>query len=149
VPAGSVRSCDELAVPQRLVGENLAREAHRADRARIGVEGRPDLVLGGWTRGRAEPRRELGLVEAVVATDEGEHERAVPVHHRHRLGRRRGVDSEEFGQALDRRRARRLHLLGLLERRRELRRARNSASDLEIGRVVAVLAGDECVLARP
>ena len=56
--------------------------------------------------------------------------------------------AEELGERLARRHAGRLDLLRRVERRRELRRARDAARDLGVGRVVAVLAADEGVLAR-
>ena len=50
--------------------------------------------------------------------------------------------------AFDRGHAGRLDLLGSVEPLRELGRTRDAAGDLEVGRVVAALAGDERVLAR-
>ena len=148
VPAGAVRADDELALAQRLVGEDRAGVADRSDRARVGPERRPDLVLGRGPDAAAERGGGLRLLEAVVAADEREHERPVLLHDRHRLGGGGSVDAEELGQRLDRRHARRLDLLGSVEPRRELGRARDAARDLEVGRVVAVLAGDQRVLAR-
>ena len=58
VPAGAVRAGDELALAQRLVGDDLAREADRAERAGVGAERRADLVLGrGPERRCRAPRR--------------------------------------------------------------------------------------------
>ena len=68
---------------------------------------------------------------------------------RHRLRRRRRVDAEQLGERLDRRRSPGVATSsGAVEPRREARRARHGARHLEVGRVVAVLAGDERVLAR-
>ncbi len=53
---------------------------------------------------------------------------------------------EQLRQRVDRRSPRRVDRLGGAERRRELGRAGNPACDLEIGGIVAVLAGDEDVL---
>src|SRR6185437_16029095 len=48
VPAGAVRSPDELALSQRLVGDDSGAHADRADRSGVGAERRSDLGrLGG------------------------------------------------------------------------------------------------------
>ena len=67
---------------------------------------------------------------------------------RHRLRGRGRVDAEEPGELLDRGDPGRRDLERLVERLRELRRPRHASRDLEIGGVVAVLAGDERVLTR-
>ena len=72
--------------------------------------------------------------------------RPVVLRHRHRLRRRGRVDAEEAGELLDRGDTGRCDLERLVERLRELRCPRHASRDLEIGGVVAVLAGDERVL---
>ena len=147
VPAGAVGAGDELALAERLVGDHRPREADRAERAALGAEAGDDLLVGRGTEVRAERALQLRLLEPVVAAQEREHERAVVPHHRHRLRGRGQVDREQLGQRLAGARVRRLDLGGRVERVGELRRPRDAACDLEVGRVVAVLAGDEGVLA--
>ena len=106
-----------------------------------------NLLFRGRPERGAERLEHLALVEPVVPAHEPEHDLAVG-DDGHRLRRRGLVDSEELGDVLDRRHARRLDLVGRVERLRELGRPRDPARDLEIGRVVAALAGDERVLAR-
>src|SRR5262245_21471089 len=77
VPAGPVGARDELALAERLVHDDLAGEADGADRAGIGAEASTDLLLGRGARVRAERGCELGLLQAVVAADQGEDERPV------------------------------------------------------------------------
>ena len=100
VPAGAVRAGDELAVAQRLVGDHLAVEAHRAERAGVGAERRADLVLGrrpvvrcrappGASPPRAGRRRGSAPSTSVPSL----------LHDRHRLRRRRRVDPEELRRA--------------------------------------------------
>ncbi len=146
MPAGPVRAGDELPRAQQLVGDHLAREADRAERAGVRAEGGADLVLRRRAGVRAECCEQLGLLEPVVAADEREHDCAVVLRIRHRLGRCRLVDVEQLRERLDRRRIRCLDLLRCGERRRERRLPRDGARDLDVGRVVAVLAGDERVL---
>ena len=62
----------------------------------------------------AEHRRELRLLEAVVAAHEGQHDRPAE-HDRHGLRRRGGVDAQELGQSLDRPDARCLDLVGRVD----------------------------------
>ena len=78
MPAGAVRARDELALAQRLVGDDLAVEADRAERARVGAERRADLVLGRRADVGAERGRELRLLEPVVAAHEREHDACRP-----------------------------------------------------------------------
>ena len=92
------------------------------DRARVGAERVPDLLLG-RRPDAAQRGHRLRLLEPVVAADEREHERAVLLHDRHRLRGRRRVDPEEVGERLDRRHpgrldlGRRVEALGELGRR--------------------------------
>ena len=122
VEAGPVRAGDELPLPQRLVGDDLAGEADRAERAGIGAEGGADLLLGGGPSALGDRVAELLLGEAVVAAHEREHDRAVLTGHRHRLRRRGLVDPEQLGKRLDRRHPGRLDLLRRVEALREHRR---------------------------
>ena len=46
VEPGPVRACDELPLAERLVGDDLAREADGPERAGVGAERGADLVLG-------------------------------------------------------------------------------------------------------
>src|SRR5207253_11228523 len=95
-PAGPVGACDELPLAEGLVGDRLALEADRAERAGVGAERQADLVLGRRPEVGAEHTQQLRLVEPIVAADEGEHERAAGLHDRHRLRRRGLVDAEEL-----------------------------------------------------
>ena len=142
---GLVRAGDELALPERFVGNHLDRDPDRADRARIGAEGLPDLVLGRGSEGPTERLGHLALVEAVVSPDEAEHDLAFH-DNGHRLRRRCRIDAQELRDVLDRRHAGSLHRLRRVEPFRELGRPGNRACDLEVGRVVAPLARDERVL---
>jgi hypothetical protein len=147
VPAGPVRARDELAFAQRLVRDDLAREPDRAERAALGAEPGLDLVVGGRPEVAPEGGRELCRLQAVVAAQEPEHEASVVRHHRHRLRRRGEIDREQLRERFAGARVRRLDLLGCPHALGEVRRPRYALRDLEIGCVVAVLAGDEGVLA--
>ena len=84
------------------------------------------------------PSASFASLEPVVAADEGEDERSVLLHDRHRLRGRRRVDAEELGQPFDGRHAWRLHLDGARSSvLGQLGGARNAARDLEVGGVVA------------
>ena len=123
----------------------------RAERARIGAErlagSRPRSPGGSRCPSAA---LELRLVEPVVAADEREHDACRPAFDdRHRLRRRRRVDAEQLGERLDRRRPRASRPPAGASSRSGNSGARGiAARDLEVGGVVAVLAGDERVLAR-
>ena len=125
-----------------------ALEPDRAERAALRAEARHDLVVGRRPKVGAERRLELRLLEAVVTAEEREHERAVVLDDRHRLRRRREIDREELRERLAGAGVRRLDLVGRVEPLGELGRARNGERDLEIGRIVTVLARHERVLAR-
>src|SRR6185437_9262373 len=45
MPPGAVGARDELALSQQLVGDDLAGEADRAERSRVGTERRADLFV--------------------------------------------------------------------------------------------------------
>ena len=137
-----------LALAQRLIGQHLDRRADRPDRAAVGAEGLADLLGLRGPEVPAERREELHLVEPVVPAHEREHEPLVR-DDRHRLRGGALVHAQELRDVLDRPLVRGLHLLGRRQRLREVGRRRDAAGDLEIGRVVAVLAGDERVLPRP
>src|SRR4029079_13458575 len=72
MPAGAVRTGDELALAQRVVGDHLAVEADRAERARIGAERGANLVLGRRAEVGAERGQHLHLLEPVVAAQQTE-----------------------------------------------------------------------------
>src|SRR5512133_121669 len=144
----AVRAHDVLALAQGLVREHLDRCAYRPDRPAGSSEGLADLVLLGGPEVLAEGLEELHLVEPVVAAHQGEHDAPVG-HDRHRLRRGTGVDAEELGDILDRPLSGRLDLLWLGQLLGKVGLRRAALGDLEVGRVVAVLAGDERVLARP
>ena len=146
VPAVAIRTRDVLALPQRLVGDDVDRHRDRPERATACAEDRPDLLLRHRPVRLAQVRDELLLAEPVVAANEGEH-RPLPDHDGHRLRRRRRVDAEELRQRLDRCHAWRLDLLGPLEWIREHGLARNPPRRVVVRVVIAVLAADEDVLA--
>ena len=124
--------------PVKPTGPSEPGSAPNAARISSSVAGR---------NGAAERRRELCLLEPVVAADEGEHDRAVVLRHGHRLRRRGRVDPEEARELVDRRDAGRRDLGRRSSGSGNVGRARNAARDLEVGGVVAVLTGDERVLA--
>ncbi len=148
MPSVAVRTCDELAVAERRVGDHLALEADGTQRPAARAEGGPDLLAGCGPRLARQRVVQLHLAQAVIATHEREHDRSVRLRHRHRLRGRREVDAEEVGQCLARRDTRRLDLLRCVERRGKLGCTRHCLRDVAVGRVVAVLAGDEHVLTR-
>ena len=134
-------AADELALAQRLVGDDADADPDGPDRAGIGAEGDPDLRR--LRRPERPPQRLLGLqlVQAVVAAHDREHHPALLVlrHHDHGLGRQALVDAEELGQAGDRPDAGRVHLFdGRVVRR--LDRPRDRHRHLHVGRVVAAIA---------
>src|SRR5829696_4766547 len=94
-----------------------------------------------------ERRGELRLLEAVVSPHEREDDAPI-LDDRHRLRRRRRVDPERRRERLDRLDAGRLDLDRGVETLGGLGPARDAARDLEVGRVVAVLARHERVLPR-
>src|SRR5262249_24612030 len=97
MPAGAVRARDELPLTKRLVEDDLALEADRPERARVGAERGADLVGRRRTDVVADHREQLRLLEAVVAADEREHDGPVGPRIRHRLRRRRVVDADQLG----------------------------------------------------
>ena len=64
VPAVAVRAGDELPVAQRLVGDDLALEADRAERAAGGAERGADLVVGRRARRPRRARRRASPARA-------------------------------------------------------------------------------------
>src|SRR5579863_9147501 len=88
VPPAAVRAGDELAVAERLVGDHLALEPDRPERAGVGAERGADLLDGRRAHGLVDRGEELRLLEPVVAAHEREDHRAVVLRHRHRLRRR-------------------------------------------------------------
>ena len=70
--ARAVRAGDELALAERLVGDDLHRRPDRPDRARIRAEGLADLVLGRRAEGLSERLEHLPLVESIVAAHQAE-----------------------------------------------------------------------------
>ena len=149
MPAVAIRPGNELALAKRLVRDHLDRDGHRAERAAPRAERSTDLVVGGRPERAAQHLEQLCVAEAVVPADERKHDGAVRLRHRHRFRRRCEVDAEVGGELLARGHAGGLHLGGGLEPLGKLRRARNATRDLQIGGVVAPLAGDQRVLARP
>src|SRR5207245_7880853 len=111
VPTVAVRPRDELPIAQQFVRDDLDVNAHRAQRAAAGAEGRSDLVVGGGTEPALEFGRQLLLVQLVVAAHESEDEASVRGDDRHRLRRRRRIDVEEARKVLDRRDSGRLDFL--------------------------------------
>ena len=117
-PASTPRRCQpsrfapatNCPLAQRLVGDDLALEADRAERAAARAEGRADLVVGRRARLAAERCIELRRLDSVVAADQGEHDRATVDGHRHRLRGRGDIDREELRQRLARLDAGRLDL---------------------------------------
>ena len=147
MPAVAVRAGDVLAVAKRVVRDYLDIDADRAQRSAAGPEGGADLVIRRGAVVALQHAHHLRLGEAIVATDETEHEHTVGPHDRHCLRGRGGVDTELLRQRLDRRHARCRDLLGGIMGFRKHGNTRDAACDLEIRRIVAVLAGDERVLA--
>ena len=149
VPAGAVRAGDELPFAQRLVGDDLAVEADRAERAGVGAERGADLVLG---RRRARRRSSAAASFAGSSRSSPRTSASTTVPSSFTCG----IAFDVAAASMPRNSASasivvtpgRLDLLGRVEPRRELRRARHGVRDLEVGREVAVLAGDERVLAR-
>ena len=119
VPPGAIGAGDVLALAQRLVGDDLAGEPDRAERAALGAEAGLDLLVGRGHEVGAERGRELRLLEPVVATQEREHERPVAPDDGHRLRGGCEVDREQLGERLARPRLGGLDLCGSIERRRE------------------------------
>src|SRR5439155_6900090 len=72
VPTVTVRARNVLTLAERLVGEDLALEADRAERAAGRAERGADLVVGGRPRLPGKGVEELCLAQAVVAADERE-----------------------------------------------------------------------------
>jgi hypothetical protein len=135
-----------FAPANRLVRNHLAAEADRAERPAGGAECRADLVVSRGARGAAECGGKLVRLEPVVAAHEREDNGAVVFRDRHRLRGRSGIDAEKLCERLAGGDPGRRDLLGLVEEIRELRRARDRASDLDVRGKVAVLARDEGVL---
>ena len=121
MPARAVRAGDELPLPQRLVGHDLAGEA---DRARASPGSAPNAArISSSVAGRnvaAERRSELRLLEPVVAADEPEDDRPVVL-------RTTGIAFDvaagsiprNAGELVDRRDPGRRDLLRAVERARE------------------------------
>ena len=148
VPAGAVCAGDELALAERLVGDDLALESDRArasrDRPRRrpgsrprsrGGTGSPSAAASFASSSRSSPRiRASTTVPSSFVT---------------------GIAFDVAAGSMPRKPASSSIVVmpgvatssGLVERLRERRRPRHAARDLEIGGVVAVLAGDERVLA--
>src|SRR6188472_1027352 len=142
-----VRAHDVLALAERVVRDHVHGYADGADRSSARAEGLADLLVLGGPVGVAQGGEQLHLVQPVVASDERQHDLAVD-RHRHRLRGRTRVDAEELRDPLDRALAGCLDLLGCRELLREVWPRWNPARDLEISRVIAVLADDEGVLPR-
>ena len=149
VPAGAVRAGDELALAERVVGEDLAVEADRADRAGVGAEGLADLLLGGRAGSRC-PRAAAVFASSSRSSPRTSASTTVPSSFTIGMAFEVAAEStpRKSASASMRRRSGRLDLGGRVQPLGELRRARDPARDLEVGRVVAVLARDERVLAR-
>ena len=150
VPAVAVRAGDELALAQRLVGDDLAREADRAERAAAGAEGGADLVVGRRPRGAARARRRASSrssrssprTSASTSVPSSCRRPASPSRSRRRRSPRNSASSSIVvtpGVSTS---------SGASSASGNTGGARNAARDLEVGREVAVLAGDERVLAR-
>src|SRR2546423_8249872 len=138
---------DVLAFAESLVRDHVDSDPYRTDRAAVRAEGLADLGVLRGPEVLSQHGEELHLVQAVVAADEREHDAAVG-HDRHRLRSRTGVDAQEVRDSLDRALAGSLDLLRGAQLLGKVRRGRDTAGDLEIGRVIAVLAPHEGVLSR-
>ena len=148
MPAVAVRAGDVLTLTQRIVSDDVDADADGSERSATRTERAPDLLIGGRPVVTLEHTEQLGVGKPVIAADETEHERAVRLDDRHRFRRCGGVDPEKLCEGLDRRDSRRRNLLRSLLGRRENRGPGNASCDLQVCRVVAVLAGHERVLAR-
>ena len=136
--------------PSRSVSSAITStvDADRADRAAACAEGLADLLGLGRPEVLAEPgssfisfRRSSPRTSASTSLSPATTGIAFAV--------ARGIDAEKLRDRLDRPLAQRLHLLRLLELLGEVSGCGGRPTrDLEIGRVVAVLADDERVLAR-
>ena len=126
VEAVAVRARDELALAKRLVGDDLAGEADRAERAGIGAERLADLLLGRGPSGspsavasfavssRSSPRiRPSTSVPSCFTTGIAFEVAAASI-------------PRKLGERVDRRHARRLDLLGRVEPLGELGRRAES-----------------------
>jgi len=116
VPPVAVCAGDELPLAQGLVGDHLAGEPDRAERAAACAECVRDLDVRRRAGCAGQRVVELRLAEPVVTSDEGQHDGAVRLDDGHRLRGRRGVDPEELGQPFDRRHPGCLDLLGRVDR---------------------------------
>src|SRR5204862_7259796 len=95
MPPVAVRAGDELALAQRLIGDDVDRHSERTERPAARAVDGPDLLVGRGTVGLAERRHELLLVEAVVAADQRQY-RPLRHHHGHRLRGLRRVDAADI-----------------------------------------------------
>ena len=112
VPAVAVRAGDELPVAQRLVGDDLALEADRAERAAARAERGADLLVGRRARRQAERGVELRRLDAVVAADRARARRPSSVVTGIAFDVAATSIDEELGERLARLHAGRLDLLG-------------------------------------
>ena len=111
MPAGAVCAGDELPFAQRLVRDDAAGESDRAERTALRAEAGCDLIACCRSKVGAQRRLQLRLLEAVIAAQEREHERAVVLDDRHRLRGRCEIDREQLGERLARAGIRGLDLL--------------------------------------
>ena len=156
-PASTPRRCQPVRFapatnwPSRSVSSaiDLALEADRAERARIGAERGADLVLGRRPDVAAE-RRERASRSSSRSSPRTSASTTVP------SSFVTGIAFDVAAGSMPRNSASASIVVtpgvsissGASSRARELGRARDAARDLEVGGVVAVLAGDERVLAR-
>ena len=140
VGAGHIAArSDRLVEQDRQIGPDRADEPRRP-------EPRRHLVRVRGAELAAQRERELDLVDAVIAAHHDDLHRVAVDDHRKRLEQRAGADLQLLRDGVDRRHPGGLHLLGRVERSRQLDGLGVGAGDLEVGRVAAgerhvVLAG--------
>ena len=148
VPAGPVRAGDELALAQQLVGDDLAVEADRPERA--GGRRRTRARISSSVAGRAfSPSAASSFASSSRSSPRTSASTTVPSSFVY------GIAFDVAASSMSSSCASASIVVvsgvsissGAVERLREGRRARDRARDLDVGRVVAVLARDERVLA--
>ena len=151
VPAVAVRAGDELALAQRLVGDDLARRSRPGRASRRSAPNAARISSVGRRRGSPRRARAASFASLSRSSPRTSASTSVPSSFTTGIAFEvaAGSIAEELGERLDRRRCPGVSTSsGASSALGELGRARDAARDLEVGRVVAVLAGDERVLAR-